>query len=194
MANKQRIDPGKTYPLRELKLQPWDVRCWAYSLRDSLSIAQARDAIKERTGIWLPRDQAYSEFCSQHASLALQRQKWDEANSETEEAQVWFEEHMPDASPELRRQKIIERAALKLAAGDNLEPLVEFLKRWQDEDKLRLARDVHGLDKQRYQRDTCALFLKWYADERVKQIASSAAPQDEKVEKLGQTIFGDDWA
>ena len=45
----------------------------------------------------------------------------------------------------------------------------------------------------RFKRDTCELFLKWQNDERAKAITSSGASNAEKIEQLGQAMFGEDW-
>lgn len=52
-----------------------------------------------------------------------------------------------------------------------------------------------GLQRQKFQRDTCELFLQWSEDQRAKEIASKAgATNAEKIEALGQLMFGDSWA
>jgi hypothetical protein len=53
---------------------------------------------------------------------------------------------------------------------------------------------VIELNKKRFQRQTCELFLKWYADQRVKEVVESRSTNAEKIELLGQRIFEEDWA
>jgi hypothetical protein len=36
-------------------------------------------------------------------------------------------------------------------------------------------------------------FLKWYEDKRAKDIVESRASNSDKLELLGQTMFGKDW-
>ena len=56
------------------------------------------------------------------------------------------------------------------------------------------AQEKLALDRERFRRDTCELFLKWHADKRAAEIADSKGiGTDEKVNKLGQLIFGEDW-
>lgn len=50
-----------------------------------------------------------------------------------------------------------------------------------------------ALEKNRFQRDTCELFMKWAEDQRAKDIAASGATNSEKIEKLGELMFGEDW-
>lgn len=47
--------------------------------------------------------------------------------------------------------------------------------------------------KARFQRDTCELFVKWSADERAKSVLNSTGTNAEKIEALGQQMFGEDW-
>ncbi len=46
---------------------------------------------------------------------------------------------------------------------------------------------------QRFMRETCELFLKWYADEQAKAIAAGAESNSSKIERLGALMFGEDW-
>ena len=67
-------------------------------------------------------------------------------------------------------------------------------------EKLRLKevaekrmQEALGLEKARFQRETAALFLKWAEDERAKAIAGGATSNAEKIEQLGELMFGEDW-
>lgn len=50
-----------------------------------------------------------------------------------------------------------------------------------------------ALDKTRFQRETCELFLKWSEDQRARDIAANGASNSEKIEALGQLLFEEDW-
>ncbi len=50
-----------------------------------------------------------------------------------------------------------------------------------------------ALQREKFKRDTCELFLTWYDDERAKAITTSGATNAEKIEQLGQAMFGEDW-
>lgn len=54
-------------------------------------------------------------------------------------------------------------------------------------------REALVLEKERFRRETCSLFLKWAEDRRALDIASGTAPNSQKIEALGQLMFGDDW-
>lgn len=61
----------------------------------------------------------------------------------------------------------------------------EVLKR-KDEELL--------LSRERFKRETCELFLKWYENQAAREVAGSTSTNAEKLERLGQLMFGDDWA
>lgn len=50
-----------------------------------------------------------------------------------------------------------------------------------------------ALDEKRFQRETCELFVKWAADDKARGIVGSAASNAEKIEQLGQLMFGEGW-
>lgn len=59
--------------------------------------------------------------------------------------------------------------------------------------RLEQRERIVRLAEKKFQRDTCALFLKWAKDDRAKKIIESRASNSEKIEQLGQAIFGEDW-
>lgn len=81
---------------------------------------------------------------------------------------------------------------------DKLQPLLNTLV---DAEKARLKAIEVGqkgealeLLRLRFQRETIKLFLKWYADQKAKDIAEQPeSGADEKVERLGRLMFGEDW-
>jgi len=48
------------------------------------------------------------------------------------------------------------------------------------------------LERKKFARTTCELFLKWYSDERAKSIVNSTGTNAGKIEQLGQALF-EDW-
>ncbi len=52
---------------------------------------------------------------------------------------------------------------------------------------------VVRLAEKKFQRESLKLFVKWYDDKRVKDVVESRASNSEKIEQLGQQIFGEDW-
>lgn len=49
------------------------------------------------------------------------------------------------------------------------------------------------LQRHRFQRETAELFIKWSQDQQAREIASSAEPNSEKIERLGALMFPDTW-
>jgi hypothetical protein len=64
---------------------------------------------------------------------------------------------------------------------------------WARIQRLNLRDDMTEVERQKFQRQTCELFLKWFADKQAVQIVNSPAGNDEKIERLGKTMFGEDW-
>jgi len=63
-------------------------------------------------------------------------------------------------------------------------------KRIQDA-KLKLG--ALDLSLKKFQRDTAEMFLKWFEDKRAKDHLNSSASNSDKIEQLGQLMFGEDW-
>lgn len=84
---------------------------------------------------------------------------------------------------------------------EELQSLVPVLETIIKADKLRLdrvrtdqKREDQALARQRFQRDTCELFLKWSEDRRAQGIVKdSAAPTAARIERLGELMFGEEW-
>lgn len=55
------------------------------------------------------------------------------------------------------------------------------------------SREALELERQKFRRTTCELYLKWSEDEEAKRIAGSSATNSEKIEQLGLAMFGEDW-
>lgn len=53
--------------------------------------------------------------------------------------------------------------------------------------------EAQRLAERKYQRDSCKLFLKWFDAEAAKKIATSGLSNADKIEALGQQMFGKDW-
>lgn len=63
----------------------------------------------------------------------------------------------------------------------------------QNDERLEQSKEALELEKQKFMRTTCELFLKWAEDHRAKDIASSPVPNTAKIEQLGELMFGEDW-
>jgi DNA repair ATPase RecN len=122
----------------------------------------------------------------------------------------WWQLKQTMASADSMAEELIER--LKAATPDleiNPERLFSVgqmvfetlalqqksTKDWKRVQDVAHRRQLVQLARQKFQRDTCELFLRWQADQRALEIAASGGLlQSEKIERLGQLMFGDDWS
>jgi hypothetical protein len=79
-----------------------------------------------------------------------------------------------------RRRLTLDEASAKTKAEQNQRKLDQ-----KDED-LKIARA-------KFRRETAELFIEWSSDQRAKDILSSGASKADKIEALGQAMFGDTW-
>lgn len=66
-------------------------------------------------------------------------------------------------------------------------------KIWYLTQQVGLKKEQLNLDRQKFQRETVELFLKWRQDKQAEVIASSNAPHAEKIESIGKQMFGELW-
>ncbi|HSM84606.1 MAG TPA: hypothetical protein VLT16_00585 [Candidatus Limnocylindrales bacterium] len=69
-----------------------------------------------------------------------------------------------------------------------------------EKEKINLRRQAEArlgeglkLQREKFQRETCELFLRWAADAKAKKIANATISNAEKIELLGQLMFGENW-
>ncbi len=77
-------------------------------------------------------------------------------------------------------------AALRGSEQTDVKLGLEKIKVSQKGEEISLARE-------KYQRETCELFLKWHADKHANELAAADTSNADKIEKLGQLMFGDTW-
>ncbi len=97
-------------------------------------------------------------------------------------------EGLGEEKPSLETLDALTLALSRLRAGDH------------NAEKLRLTTlrldqtaELLELERQKFQRTTCELFLKWREDERARNIADGPGTNDEKINQLGREMFGDLW-
>lgn len=66
-------------------------------------------------------------------------------------------------------------------------------KSWKRTQDLLIKRDLLRLEERKFQRETCELFLRWHEDQQARAIAGSAGTNADKIERLGELMFGEDW-
>lgn len=92
----------------------------------------------------------------------------------------------PDWSPE--QIQTVGQSFFTALALEQQDP-----KQWFMIQQTAIKKEQLSLDRQKFQRETVELFLKWRQSKEAEAIASSNAPHAEKIEKLGQQMFGDLW-
>ena len=86
---------------------------------------------------------------------------------------------------------------LKLAGADmtevreQLELISQTIKPILDYRKVLVQEQAGKRDERRLQDATCEAFLKWYQDQRAREIADSIAPNEEKIRRLRHEFFSD---
>jgi hypothetical protein len=60
-----------------------------------------------------------------------------------------------------------------------------------DGEKLKRKDQELDLARAKFQRETCELFLTWNADERAAEIAAGSQSNEDKINALGQLMFGE---
>lgn len=93
-----------------------------------------------------------------------------------------------DAGADPATLKDLITAVSSLRAGDIAQQKADIAR-----EQLKQKNRELELAETRFQRETCNLFLKWNADERARQVAAGQGSNEEKIEQLGQIMFGQDW-
>jgi len=91
----------------------------------------------------------------------------------------------------LNLAKAIDAAAKSIAAlrkGDQNQ-----IKLGLEKERLDQSGEALALDQARFQRDTTELFIKWTANRYATELANSNQSHADKIEQLGQLMFGDSW-
>jgi len=91
--------------------------------------------------------------------------------------------------------KLVKVLVLKTSAQANAEPemieqLSYFMGMVLDFSKLQKKGEEISLALEKFQRETCELFIKWYADKRATEIVDGGATNSDKIKALHQLMFG----
>lgn len=124
---------------------------------------------------------------SQFYSFWQLKQTMEEADSMTEE----LVERLKEANPQISETQLFERGQIIFEALALQQKSTKDWKRVQD---VKHRRQLVDLERQKFQRDTAALFIKWATDKRAQEIATAGGiAQSDKIEQLGQLMFQEDW-
>ena len=90
-------------------------------------------------------------------------------------------------------QTMFELAYLPLAENQKLQLIALQQNKEGMQGTYELKKAKLDLDRQKFQRLTVKNFLDWYEDKTAREIATSNLSQADKIERLGQAMFGEDW-
>jgi hypothetical protein len=90
----------------------------------------------------------------------------------------------------IRRQDLAGFVKVRTARFKAQIELAKLDLRKESEKRMQEALELERL---RFKRETTEMFLKWTEDQRAQDIASSQVSHGEKIEKLGELMFGEDW-
>lgn len=82
----------------------------------------------------------------------------------------------------------LTNAVARIRRGDHDKEVLR-----QNDLKLKQKDEELALAREKFQRDTAALFIKWCEDKRALEAATGGGDNSEKIERLGQLMFGEDW-
>lgn len=97
-------------------------------------------------------------------------------------------EGLGDEKPTPETLDALTLALSRLRAGDHVAEKLRLTTLRLDQTAALLA-----LEEKKFQRLTCEMFLKWREDERARNIADGPGTNEDKIEHLGQEMFGDLW-
>jgi hypothetical protein len=177
-------DPHKT-PRSDAKLKRLDDSIqdavFRYATTPGVTQADAR--------AWLEREHsvkcsagAFSEFLSWYGARQRARER------EQKIAALLDDER--NLRPELSDEELFAKGQRMMTLLTMAE---EDPKAWAVVQRTARDREDSILSQQKFQRETIAMFLKWWEDKRAMEIASSSAATADKTEQLGKHIFGDLW-
>jgi hypothetical protein len=148
----------------------------------------ARDHSLQEIKAWLSEDGvitsvgALSQFLSWHSLKSQLAQ--NESTVESVLAQL------KETRPELTEEELFAAGQAFFSA---MAIETRDAKTWKRTQDLKFKRELMALEREKFQRDTCDLFLKWYSDEQARTIAGSTQTNSEKIERLGKLMFGEEW-
>jgi len=103
-----------------------------------------------------------------------------------------------DAPTLLTLVKLARTLVLQLAVTDTADHRMlrlakDFLDTALKHADLERRHQELDLSRDKFQRETCELFIKWSADQRAREITESPSSNSDKIESLGAMMFGDLW-
>lgn len=157
----------------------------------SHSLAETRD--------WLKGDGLKTSLTglSEFFSWYQLRKQFSAFSSNAEEMVALLRQDRPELSEAKLQEYANSFFQLQALQTQNLGHYVKLSsarhRATMSEKNYQLKKAELELNVAKFQRETCELFLSWYADQRAKDIAGASLGNAEKIEALGQLMFGDLW-
>lgn len=152
----------------------------------------AREAVSKQFGVvcsLASLSQFYQQVCV--PVLLRRRSQAVAAAEEVADAARSTPGRFDAATIDAIQQKAFELAISPLSSPKDVKAMFMLLQKSRDQDLKREEVDLH---RARFQRETAEMFLQFAEDRRAKEIVASAAPRTEKIDELGQVMFGEMWA
>ena len=153
-------------------------------LADEYDIEISKDGLSK----WLNRERAEREF-EQH----LQRLTIADKRADSIAKSVGVSQKLTGANIALLSTAL--QTALLAEDKDGIEAASKALSlvvgASTSQQKVTIAADVAALNRDKFEVETCELFLRWSTDQKARDIVESSVPNAEKIAALRKTFFAD---
>jgi len=183
---------------RPSKLDAHGEQLAAWFREENLSLSAARARLLERHQLSVSIG-ALSKFWNRHEQARMRDQLLARIATGAQlgrdlEAQYARQ----DAPTLLTLVKLARTLVLQLAVTDTADHRMlrlakDFLDTALKHADLERRHQELDLSRDKFQRETCELFIKWSADQRAREITESPSSNSDKIESLGAIMFGDLW-
>lgn len=150
----------------------------------------AREAVAKEFNVEVRSLAAFSSFYSEVCSPLLLRRRSqavamaEEIAVEATRSPARFDQATVDAI----KQKAFELAISPMSSPKDVKALFMLIQKSRDQELKE--RDL-GLKEEALEVKTCEAFLRWYKDQRVREIAEGKGTNAEKIAALRQAMFAD---
>jgi hypothetical protein len=128
-----------------------------------------------------------------HINIRLRNQMKEAASIADELKSVLSS--LPSLNLNQEQLNLVAQTAFEVDAvkREDFEQFVALRELRQRDSKLALGKEALGLALQKFQRESCELYIKWHEDKRAQEILAAPSSNTDKIEQLGSLMFGDDW-
>lgn len=179
---------------------PPDQKAEIYAWTATHSLAHCVQRAREKWGYTQGSAASLSNWRAKFAQEQLERtilQRITDGSAAARQAEDFLAKNPApalDTIIKLQRVLIMDLSARGAVDPATLGIIQKMVGTCLDHQRAGIAQDSLNLDRARFQRETAELFLKWQADARAQEITASTSSNSEKIEALGNLMFGDLWA